>query len=286
MISRERASGFLKEQRLPIIITVLALLLAVSVGLVPVLNSENESAAVQQVDRQAELAVLDERLTALETAATDGGGTVGPALRAELDLIAKGLLNQTGRVSKLKKLTAPLAGDSLSMSPALRAELDLIAKGLLNQTGRVSKLKKLTAPLADGSLSMSPALRAELDLIAKGLLNQTSRVSKLKKNVSALMPLPEQLDRIDLQVINLSKAVGQLHLRFRAMTTQTPSTADELIDIRDQMTKIQDQVDDIRTSLAGTTERLDGSVAAGSDEKEPLLAIEAKLDQILRSISE
>lgn len=247
MISRERASGFLKEQRLPIIITVLALLLAVSVGLVPVLNSENESVAVQQVDRQAELAMLDERLTALETAATDGGGTVGPALRAELDLIAK---------------------------------------GLLNQTGRVSKLKKLTAPLADDSLSMSPALRAELDLIAKGLLNQTSRVSKLKKNVSALMPLPEQLDRIDLQVINLSKAVGQLHLRFRAMTTQTPSTADELIDIRDQMTKIQDQVDDIRTSLAVTTERLDGSVAVGSDEEEPLLAIEAKLDQILRSISE
>lgn len=243
----ESVRGFLKEQRLPIIITAFALLLAVSVGLVPVLNAVDEPATDQQSGDKAELTALDARLTALEAAATDGNGAISPALRAELDLISKGLLNQTGRISRLKK--------------------------------------EIAAPDDDGG-TMEPALREELDLIAKGLLNQTGRVSALKKQVQSLSALPGQLKRIDLEVVNLTKAVSNLHQRFRNMTPESAPVAGELTELRDQLTVIQGHVDGVRESLSGVTERVDASVAAGSDENGSLTAIEAKLDQILRSMAE
>gem|GEM_PF-5033082 len=245
----ESVRGFLKEQRLPIIITAFALLLALLVGLVPVLNADNEPSADRQSGDKAELAALDARLTALEAAATDGNGAISPALRAELDLISKGLLNQTGRISRLKK--------------------------------------GIAAPDDDGG-TMEPALREELDLIAKGLLNQTGRVSALKKQVQSLSALPGQLKlkRIDLEVINLTKAVGNLHQRFRNMTPESAPVAGELTELRNQLTVIQGQVDGVRESLSSVTERVDASVAAGSDENGSLTAIEAKLDQILRSMAE
>lgn len=243
---RESVSGFLKEQRLPVIITAFALLLAVAVGLVPLMDAADEPANGQSGTKD-EVAALEARLTALEAAGTDGNGGMSPALRAELDLISKGLLNQTGRVSRLKK--------------------------------------QIAAPGEDGD-AMDPALRGEIDLIAKGLLNQTGRVSTLKKQVQSLSTLPGQVKRIDLEVINLTKAVSQLHRRLRNMTPEGPPAADELTELRSYLSEVQTQVDGVRESLASVTEQLDATVAAGADKGGSLTAIEAKLDQILRSMTD
>jgi len=283
----ESVREFLKEQRLPLIISALALLLAISIGLVPVLNAENEQTAVRQSGSEDELAALNERLAALESAALNSGGEISPTLRAELDLIGKGLLNQTGRVSRLKKQIATPAGGSDGISPALRAELDLIGKGLLNQTGRVSRLKKQIAiPGNSDAIGMSPELRAELDLMAKGLLNQTSRVSALRKQVASLASLPDTLKRIDLEVINLTKAIGQLHQRFRSLQPESPAVTGELTELRDHLATIQTQMDAVRASIASVTKQFDVSVANGTVEAGALTAIETKLDRILQSITE
>lgn len=283
---KESVHAFLMEQRLPLIVTALALLLAISVGLVPVLKSESDPEVVQTIDNGAELTALNKRLTALEAVVKDGSGTISPELRAELDLIARGLLNQTGRVSRLKKRIEMPAADGDAISRVLRAELDLMAKGLLNQTGRVSRLKKQVAAQGDDGDTISPLLRAELDLIAKGLLNQTGRVSALKKQVASLSSLPGKLDRIDLEVINLSKAVGQLHQRIRNTNPQSPPVADEIVELRAYLTKMQTQVDGVRTSLAGMTEQLDATTATSAGQDGSLTAIEAKLDQILQSMTD
>ncbi len=277
---------FLKQQRVPLFITAMALLLALAVGLVPVLKSGNDQTTNQQASR-ATIAALEARIAALESASTGlGDGAISPVLRAELDLIAKGLLNQTGRVSRLKKQVETVESEGDTMDPALRAELDLIAKGLLNQTGRVSRLKKRVETVESEGDAMGPALRAELDLIAKGLLNQTGRVSALKKNVAALSSLPGMVERIDLQVTNLNTAVGRLHQRLQSLTPSSPPSGDELAELRRYLAGIQEQVDGVRTSLETVTERFDSSVAAGADENGSLTAIEAKLDQILQSMAE
>ncbi len=138
-------SNLLKDNRLPIGISVAALVVVTIIGLVPVLQSNDREVATDVAD----VTVLEERLAALEAGATD----LNPAtdipenasnarLRQEIDLLTRGLGNQTGRVSRLKASLEGVVDEGGNPIPSsrVRAELDLASRGLANLTRRINEL--------------------------------------------------------------------------------------------------------------------------------------------------
>ncbi len=223
----------IKKHMLPLAVTGGALALAVVVGLVPVLSSSGDGdPALYPADA---VAALEARIAALESAGPAEAGTseLDPRLRQEIDLIVKGLVNQTGRISGLKAQLEPVTAwlDAYGGPTRLDQDLALINKALLNQTRRVSGLKAELAAVNAWSAAGGPdRLAQELALINKALLNQTARISALAERTKDLPKTEAAVDRLALQVSNLERAVGNLHRRQalsdRTAAAEAPRTSE------------------------------------------------------------
>jgi hypothetical protein len=171
----------LKDNWIPLVISAAALVLATGVGLVPVLRTADQVPSSTQ-------AALDQRLTTLE-----------------------------GKIESLLANRPQTADNQpKDINPDLRAELDQIVKGLVNQTGRVSRLKKDVSPiLAWGDTPpVSDRTEQQIKLINQALLKQTGRIRTLQDDVVSVRENKAAVDRMALQIENLESAVRQLHKRI------------------------------------------------------------------------
>jgi DNA repair exonuclease SbcCD ATPase subunit len=177
----------LKDNWIPLVISAAALVLATGVGLVPVLRTADKVPSSTQ-------AALDQRLTTLE-----------------------------GKIENLTANRAETEDNQPKViDPALRAELDQIVKGLVNQTGRVSRLKKDISPiLAWGKTPPVPdRIEQQITLINQALLRQTGRIRSLQSDVARVEGIKADAERMILQIKNLESAVKQLHKRITGLSAQ------------------------------------------------------------------
>lgn len=183
----------MKDNWIPLAISLVALVLATIVGLIPVLRSADDVPADPYAALEQRLTLLEGRLETL------GNGTSGPENT-----------------------------QSSGIDPTLRAELDQIVTGLVNQTGRISRLKKDVSPvLAWGDSPPVPdRIEQQLTLINNALLKQTARIRVLQKSVAPVEQNRTDLDRIALQIKNLESAVKQLHKRVTSLSAKLNATGE------------------------------------------------------------
>lgn len=138
-------SDLLKDNRLPLGISAAALVLATIIGLVPILE-DNDNGADTGSQAANDIAALEERINALEASGSVASdvpeGADNARLRQEIDLIVRGLSNQTGRVSRLKDVVEGITDDRGQPVPAALVldEIALAKRGLANLTRRVNEL--------------------------------------------------------------------------------------------------------------------------------------------------
>lgn len=167
-------SKLLKDNRLPIAISGTALLVATIIGIVPVVqNSRGDTEADART-----IAALQDRLAALEN------GNGAPAAGAASDIPEN-------------------AGNA-----RLRQEIDLITKGLANQTGRVSRLKSSVEGIVDDSGALIPSTRVmdEIALAKRGLANLTRRINALEDRMEMLDSAAGDIARLQQQMANVDQA--------------------------------------------------------------------------------
>lgn len=183
---------FLKDNWIPVAISVSALVVATAIGLVPVLRSPDDGTLKADAALEQRVSELEKKVAELAGASPpsdpEAGKGVDPALRAEIDQIVKGLVNQTGRISRLKKDVAPILawGDTPPVPDRIEQQIKLINTAFLKQTGRIKALEQEVAPVSGNSAAV---------------------------------------DRISLQVKNLESAVTQLHKRLRKLSAELEASA-------------------------------------------------------------
>ena len=183
---------FLKDNWIPVAISVSALVVATAIGLVPVLRSPDDGTSKAEAALEQRVSELEKKVAELEDASPpsdpEAGKGVDPALRAEIDQIVKGLVNQTGRISRLKKDVAPMLAwrDTPPVPDRIEQQIKLINTAFLKQTGRIKALEQEIAPVSGNSAAV---------------------------------------DRISLQVKNLESAVTQLHKRLRKLSAELEASA-------------------------------------------------------------
>ena len=213
------------ENRLPIIVSCAALAIAVIVGLIPVWQQNQREAApaapagtVALVD----LAALDERIKALEESAATAA-TEAPEEPAPVE-------------------------EPAGMDPALRAELDLIVKGLVNQTGRVSRLQDEVAALTAASGEVPQLVTDEISLAKRGLVNLTRRINEMDDGIEPLASAPKDIDRLNVQMSNVERAVTRLNLKLNQIGSAGAPTDAGLSG--DELSEISTQLEAILTKLS------------------------------------
>lgn len=184
----------IKEHRVPVAVTVMALLVAVVFGIMPA--RENASQADARVSKAAgeKVAALEERVLALEAALAPAGG--------------------------------------VSDTPPTREEVTLIVKGLINQTGRVSRLQDQVEGITEGRVAVAdnPRIVTEISLIKRGLVNLTRRINAMGDTLDTTAALPQVVDRLNLRMSNAENAVTQLHRRIRSLQAGSAAPGDENLD--------------------------------------------------------
>ncbi|WP_342075016.1 hypothetical protein [Yoonia sp. SS1-5] len=173
-------SNAFKDNRLPLVVSAVALAVATVIGIVPVVqdNRRADDRAVALVD----VSSLEERVASLENA------------------------------------PPPEVGSSIADIPEnagnarLRQEIDLITRGLANQTGRVSRLKTTVEGIVDenGALVPSPLVSDEIALAKRGLANLTRRINALEDRFDALETAAADITRLQQQMANVDRAFMRL----------------------------------------------------------------------------
>ncbi|MEP1699424.1 MAG: hypothetical protein ABJJ69_23075 [Paracoccaceae bacterium] len=169
-------SDLLKDNRLPLGISAAALALATLIGIIPILE-DNDSVSDTGSQSSSDIAALEERINALEAS---GLGT---------DAIAEGVEN-----------------------PRLRQEIDLIVRGLGNQTGRVSRLKSVVEGITDDNGQLVPAALVldEIALAKRGLSNLTRRINEVADRMDALDTAAADIARLQQQMAIVNRAFGRV----------------------------------------------------------------------------
>lgn len=243
------------DNKLPIIVSLTALVIAVFVGLVPVWQQNQREAArapssgtVALVDLEG----LSDRIAALEAAAA---AAPQPAQ------------------------TAPQ-----EMDPALRAEIDLIVKGLVNQTGRVSRLQDAVESLQAVSGQVPPVVSDEISLAKRGLVNLTRRINTMQDRLEPLAPMPASVDRLGVQMSNVERAVTRLNLKLKEVR-EAPAADPMAVDrLGVQMSTVERAVTRLNLKLNEVSSALNAT--STDDGGQDLSEITDQLEAILAKISE
>ncbi|MEO9896814.1 MAG: hypothetical protein ABJD13_11690 [Paracoccaceae bacterium] len=169
-------SDLLKDNRLPLGISAAALALATLIGIIPILE-DNDNVSDTGSQSSNDIAALEERINALEAS---GLGT---------DPIPEGVEN-----------------------PRLRQEIDLIVRGLGNQTGRVSRLKSVVEGITDDNGQLVPAALVldEIALAKRGLSNLTRRINEVTDRMDALDTAAADIARLQQQMAIVNRAFGRV----------------------------------------------------------------------------
>ncbi|MEO9826079.1 MAG: hypothetical protein ABJF50_16860 [Paracoccaceae bacterium] len=169
-------SDLLKDNRLPLGISAAALALATLIGIIPILE-DNDSVSDTGSQSSNDIAALEERINALEAS---GLGT---------DAIPEGVENAR-----------------------LRQEIDLIVRGLGNQTGRVSRLKGVVEGITDDNGQLVPAALVldEIALAKRGLSNLTRRINEVTDRMDALDTAAADIARLQQQMAIVNRAFGRV----------------------------------------------------------------------------
>lgn len=114
--------------------------------------------------------------------------------------------------------------------PRLRQEIGFINKGLLNQTGRVSRLidRVDAAVTPDGTPIISERLRSELTLINRGLANLTRRINELDDRLDGLDSAATDIARLQMQMSNVDTAFLKVSGKIRQLQDASASTAEQV----------------------------------------------------------
>ena len=217
----------LKKNTLPLAVSGAALVLVIIIGLIPILSSDEDTGTSEAAIPEAvsdQIAALESRVAALES--TGNPAETDPALRAEINQIVRGLVNQTSRISALKKQLVPVTDwiDQNGGPERLAQEMALVNQAFIKQTARMSQLRSNLAPLTTwvDENGGPDRLSQEMSLINQALLRLTGRITALDKELQPLPDTVAAVDRLALQVENLESAVTQLHRRVR----EKPSSVD------------------------------------------------------------
>jgi len=188
-------SNMLKDNRLPIGISVVALVVATMIGLVPVMQDR----ARETQTSDAGSAALEARIEAIEAAAS--APTAAP-VAAAADIPAN------------------------ATNARLRQEIDLITRGLANQTGRVSRLKSTVEGIVDenGQLMTPQRVNDEIALAKRGLSNLTRRINELNDQMAALETAAADIDRLEQQMSIANRAFA----RMKAAETEAAEDREQM----------------------------------------------------------
>ena len=189
--------NMLKSNLVPIFISTCALILVTLIGLIPVYQKAGSQP--EQATGQADNAALVQRVEALERAA--GETAVEPA---EIPVNAS-----NGR---------------------LRQEIDLINRGLANQTGRVSGIKKRLEGVVDegGQLMPSKRVMDEIALVKRALVNLTKRINSVDDQLESLQTAAVDIDRLQQQMANADRAFIRLSGSLREEKQRGNQMADAM----------------------------------------------------------
>ena len=173
----------LKNNRLPVIVSVVALILATYLGFIPIRQNASTSASASV----AEITALKDRISALE-AASEGQAPAVASIPAGAD------------------------------NARLRQEIDLITRGLGNQTGRVSRIKKVVEGITDDAGRALPAATTldEIALAKRGLVNLTRRINALSDRMDALDTAADDIVRLQQQMAIVDRAFARVAAKSNA----------------------------------------------------------------------
>lgn len=190
-------SALLKNNFLPILISAGALVLVTIVGLIPIYQQADPQAS-QNPETDA-MAALIERIEALE-----------------------------GNAAKPDSVMADIPANA--GNARLRQEIDLINKGLANQTGRVSRIKKRLETVVDEQGQAIPSSRAmdEIALIKRALVNLTKRLNKVGEQLDSLQTASTDIGRLQQQMANADRAFIRLAAASREQKQQAEAIAESL----------------------------------------------------------
>lgn len=163
-----------KDHRLPLVISIAALIIATFIGLVPVMQNRERAAPQASTDFSS----IEDRIAALET--------TEPATVANI----------------------PPNADNAR----LRQEIDLITRGLGNQTGRISRLKSVVDGIVDpnGQVIAPTRVMDEIALAKRGLSNLTRRINAIEDRLDALDSAAADIARLQQQMAIVDTAMGRL----------------------------------------------------------------------------
>ena len=181
----------MKENRLPIGISVGALALATYFGLLPVMQNSTDTSSAASTD----IAALEDRINALEANATGPvasndipEGADNARLRQEIDLIVRGLSNQTGRVSRLRDVVEGITdeGGQLIPSALVLDEIALAKRGLANLTRRINELTDRMDALDTAAADIT-RLQQQMALVDRALARVAANTNAARDERAALM---------------------------------------------------------------------------------------------------
>ena len=180
------------EYRIPLAVTAGALLVAFVFGVMPAQENANRQETRAAQATTDTISELEARIAALEAAQTPEGGEGADA-------------------------------------PVTRAEVDMIVKGLVNQTGRVSRLRDQVNGMLGGEVPVAanPRISEEIRLAKRALVNLTRRINATNAIVETTQALPADVDQLMLRMSNVESAVTQLHRRIRAAQADSDAPDDQ-----------------------------------------------------------
>lgn len=228
-------SDMLKDNRLPLGISAAALALATIIGIVPYLQ-DDDSGSNTSSQSTGDIAALEARISALEANASETGS-------AATNSIPEGADNAR-----------------------LRQEIDLIVRGLSNQTGRVSRLKDVVEGITDdnGQLLPAPLVLDEIALAKRGLVNLTRRINDLSDRMDALDTAAADIARLQQQMAIVDRAFARVATnantasdeRAALMSALSAGTGDTTTPTSAQASGAQD-LDEIAAKLDAILQLLD-----------------------------
>lgn len=180
---------------MPIAVTVGALLIAMVFGVMPARENATKAETRAAQASTEKVADLEARIAALEAALTpaEGEENAAPPTRDEINLIVKGLVNQTGRVSRLQDQVEGIIGGDIASAP-------------------------------------DPRVEVEFGLAKRALVNLTRRINGMKDIVETTEALPRDVDQLSLRISNVESAVTQIHRRVRALQANPEAASEEKLD--------------------------------------------------------
>lgn len=219
-------SQILKDNRLPLLISAGALAVAIYIGFIPV--RQNASGPTAETLALVDLGALEDRIAALETAPTTEGAA--PAIPEGAD------------------------------NARLRQEIDLIVRGLANQTGRVSRLKATVEGFTNEAGQIEPNARVmdEIALAKRGLSNLTRRINDLSNQLDALETAAADITRLQQQMENVDRAFSRLAANGNAARQEREAIMAQLASLNGGSTPPQNpaEADSIEAKLDAILERL------------------------------